>query len=129
MRASGPGGFGRADAPGAMSRLSFLRLIGAVLGSLRLTVALLVLSLVMIFVATLDQVHLGVWGVQQKYFHAFFVLAKIPGSELSLPIFPGGYLLGIALLINLVTAHACRFRLSWKKSGIWLTHLGLILLL
>jgi hypothetical protein len=83
----------------------------------------------MIFVATLDQVHLGVWGVQKKYFHAFFVLTKIPGTDLSLPIFPGGYLLGIALLLNLVTAHVHRFRLTWKKSGIWLTHCGLILLL
>ena len=99
------------------------------LASLRLTIALLSLSLIMIFVATLDQVHLGVWGVQKKYFHAFFVLARIPGSDLSLPIFPGGYLLGAALLANLVTAHAVRFRLSWRKSGIWLTHFGLILLL
>jgi hypothetical protein len=110
-------------------RPSFLRPVVAGLASLRLTIALLVLSLVMIFVATLDQVHLGVWGVQQKYFHAFFVLAKIPGTELMLPIFPGGYSLGLALLLNLITAHAYRFRLSWKKSGIWLTHSGLILLL
>jgi hypothetical protein len=95
-------------------------LLVATLASLRLTVALLCLSLVMIFVATLDQVHRGVWGVQKKYF---------PGTELSLPIFPGGYLLGWALLINLVTAHVTRFRLSWKKAGIWLTHCGLILLL
>ncbi len=105
------------------------RIVVEGLASLRLTVALLCLSLVMIFVATLDQVHLGVWGVQKKYFHAFFVLAKIPGTELSLPVFPGGYLLGLALLVNLVTAHVSRFRLSWRKSGIWLTHCGLILLL
>jgi hypothetical protein len=103
--------------------------LGTGLASLRLTIALLSLSLVMIFVATLDQVHLGVWGVQKKYFHAFFVLAQIPGTEVQLPIFPGGYLLGVALLVNLLTAHAYRFRLSWKKCGIWLTHAGLILLL
>ncbi len=110
-------------------RPSFVLSLGTGLASLRLTVVLLCLSLVMIFVATLDQVHLGVWGVQQKYFHSFFVLARIPGTELSVPIFPGGYLLGLALLVNLITAHLWRFRLSWKKSGIWLTHLGLILLL
>lgn len=110
-------------------RPSFPFLLAANLASLRLTVALLLLSLVMIFVATLDQVHLGVWGVQKKYFHAFLVLAKVPGTELSVPIFPGGYLLGGALLLNLVTAHAYRFSLSWRKSGIWLVHFGLILLL
>jgi hypothetical protein len=56
-------------------------------------------------------------------------MAKFPGTEFALPVFPGGYLLGGALLANLVTAHATRFRLSWRKSGIWLTHAGLILLL
>ncbi len=96
--------------------------------SLRLTVALLLLSLVLVFAATLDQVHLGVWGVQEKYFRSFFVLSQ-PHGGFVVPIFPGGYLLGGALIVNLVAAHAQRFRLSWKKSGIWLTHTGLILLL
>ena len=117
-----------ASAPGPGGP-SFARTLVAALASLQLTVALLGLSLAMIFVATLDQVHLGVWGVQQKYFHSFFVMAKVPGTDFTLPVFPGGYLLGGALLLNLVTAHADRFRMAWKKSGIWLTHAGLILLL
>jgi cytochrome c biogenesis factor len=45
------------------------------------------------------------------------------------PIFPGGYLLGILLLLNLVAAHIKRFHLTWNKFGINLTHLGIILLL
>jgi len=97
--------------------------------SLRLTVVLLVLSIALIFGATLDQVHLGVWGVQEKYFRSFFIFGRIPGTEFFFPVFPGGYLLGGALIANLLAAHFTRFRLSWKKSGIWLTHLGLILLL
>jgi ResB-like family len=102
---------------------------GRALASLRLTVFLLALSLVLVFAATLDQVHLGVWGVQAKYFHAFLVMARVPGTEISLPVFPGGYLLGGALVANLVSAHFLRFRLSWRKSGIWLTHAGLIILI
>jgi len=101
----------------------------AFFNSLRLTVALLILAILLIFAATLDQVHLGVWGVQEKYFRSFFIFSKIGGTGLSIPIFPGGYLLGALLLPNLLVAHFMRFRLSWKKSGIWLTHLGLILLL
>jgi len=97
--------------------------------SLRLTVALLLLSIVLVFAATLDQVHLGVWGVQEKYFRSLFVFANVPGTTFLFPVFPGGYLLGGALIVNLVAAHFYRFRLSWKKSGIWLTHIGLILLL
>ena len=97
--------------------------------SLKLTVVLLALSIVLIFWATLAQVQLGIWGVQEKFFHAFFVLGKIPGTDLPVPVFPGGYFLGSLLLINLIAAHIYRFRLDWKKSGIQLTHLGLILLL
>jgi hypothetical protein len=97
--------------------------------SLRLTVVLLTLSMILVFVATLDQVNLGVWAVQQKYFHSFLVMARVPGSDLAIPVFPGGYLVGGLLLINLVVAHLYRLKLSWSKSGLWLTHIGLILLL
>lgn len=97
--------------------------------SLRLTVVLLVLSMVLVFIATLNQVDYGVWVVQQKFFHTFFVMAHIPGTRIPIPVFPGGYFVGGLLLINLVTAHAYRFRISWRHSGIWLTHFGLILLL
>jgi hypothetical protein len=97
--------------------------------SLKLTIFLLVLSIVLVFWATLAQTDLGVWGVQQKFFHSLFVLAKIPGTELPVPIFPGGYFIGGLLMINLIAAQLYRFRYTWKKSGIWLTHLGLILLL
>jgi len=97
--------------------------------SLKLTVTLLVLSIVLIFWATLAQTDLGVWGVQQKFFHSLFVLVKIPGTEFPFPVYPGGYLIGGMLLINLISAHVYRFKLTGRKAGIWLTHLGLILLL
>ena len=97
--------------------------------SLQLTVVLLILSLLLVFVATLDQVNLGIWAVQEKYFRSFFVLWRVPGSDVQLPVFPGGYFIGTLLLINLVAAHLYRFALSWKKFGIQLAHAGLILLL
>jgi len=97
--------------------------------SLTLTVVLLALSLVLVFAATLAQTDLGIWAVQQKYFWSIFVMTRLPGTDLMIPIFPGGYLIGGLLLVNLVAAHAYRFRFEWRKSGIWLTHFGLILLL
>ena len=84
---------------------------------------------VIVFIATLDQVNLGVWAVQTKYFRSLFVMARLPGTDLAVPVFPGGYLIGGMLLLNLTLAHAYRFHLTWKKSGLWLTHFGLILLL
>ena len=41
--------------------------------SLPLTVALLALGIVLVLAATLDQVNIGIWAVQQKYFHTFAV--------------------------------------------------------
>ncbi|MBI5423212.1 MAG: cytochrome c biogenesis protein ResB [Opitutae bacterium] len=97
--------------------------------SLQLTVWLLILSMILVFVATLDQVNLGIWAVQAKYFRSFAVLWQIPDSNVSIPVFPGGYFIGGLLLINLVAAHVYRFSFTWKKSGIQLAHAGLILLL
>ena len=99
----------------------------AIFVSLRLTVVLLSLSIVLIFWATLDQVHLGVWAVQQKFFHSFLVFVK--AGDLQVPVYPGGYLIGGLLLVNLISAHVYRFKAGWRKSGIWLAHIGLIMLL
>jgi ABC-type transport system involved in cytochrome c biogenesis permease subunit len=95
--------------------------------SLRLTVWLLALAIALVFLATLDQVHLGVWGVRQKWFHSFIVIHLVKGVPL--PVFPGGYCIGGLLFLNLLAAHARRFRFSWKKSGLLLAHFGLLLLL
>lgn len=95
--------------------------------SLKLTVVLLVLGMILVFAATLDQVNLGIWAVQEKYFRTFFVLWKV--GDVPIPVFPGGYFIGGLLLVNLVAAHLYRFKRSWKKAGIELTHAGLILLL
>ena len=95
--------------------------------SLQVTVVLLALSIVLIFAATLDQVNLGIWAVQEKYFRTFFVLWDIKGFPV--PVFPGGYFIGGLLLLNLVASHLYRFKFTWKKSGIFLTHAGLIVLL
>jgi ResB-like family len=95
--------------------------------SLRLTVVLLALSALLIFFATLDQVNLGIWAVQDKWFKSFIVLQKY--KDVPVPVFPGGYFIGGLLLVNLVAAHIKRFAFTWKKAGIQLVHGGLILML
>ena len=97
--------------------------------SLRLTVVLLVMSLVLVFCATIAQVNLGIYGVQEKFFRSFVVWSEIPNTRLSFPVFPGGYLIGGFLMINLITSHVYRFKLTWQKAGIQLTHFGIIVLL
>jgi hypothetical protein len=58
-----------------------------------------------------------------------WVVTKVGGASARLPVFPGGYLIGSVLLLNLVAAHIKRFTLSRKKIGIFMIHAGLILLL
>ena len=99
------------------------------LTSLRLTVALLCLGLVLVFLGTLAQVDLGLYKAQNDFFRSFFVYWTPKGGGWKIPVFPGGYLLGSVLLANLVAAHIKRFRLEWKKAGIFMIHAGLILLL
>ncbi len=107
--------------------LTILRDLRDFFVSLKLTVALIAFSIVLILVATLDQVNLGVWAVQSKYFYTFLVWW--PLGTVSVPVFPGGYTIGGFLLINLLAAHIYRFRFTLRKTGIHLTHAGLILLI
>ncbi|MEO6245265.1 MAG: ResB protein required for cytochrome C biosynthesis, partial [Opitutaceae bacterium] len=95
--------------------------------SLKLTVVLLTLGMVLVFLSTLDQVHLGIWGIQEKWYRSFIVMHDTGSSRF--PVFPGGYAIGGLLLLNLIAAHIYRLKLTWKKAGIQLVHIGVILLL
>jgi hypothetical protein len=109
--------------------IRFLKAGARALSSLRLTVVLLSLSMVLIFFGTLDQVHLGIHAAQAKYFRSLFVLWQPAGSGWSIPIFPGGFLIGTLLFMNLVAAHGARFKLTANKIGIFIIHAGVVVLL
>jgi uncharacterized membrane protein len=97
--------------------------------SVRLTVALLVLGMVLVFWGTLAQVHLGLYQAQNEFFRSFLVFWQPKDSSLKIPVFPGGYLLGGLLLINLFAAHFRYYQATKKKIGIIMIHLGVVLLL
>lgn len=106
------------------------------LASLKLTVVIFALSIILVFAGTLAQVHAGIWTVVDQYFRSLFVRIElqifIPESvaELDGAIwFPGGLTLGVVMLVNLVAAHSVRFKFRKKRIGIIVTHLGVILLL
>ena len=97
--------------------------------SLKLTVTLLAFSIVLVFVGTLAQADEGLYGAQAHYFKQWIVIgAHLFGHKVPL-ILPGGYLLGVLLLVNLIAAHIYRFQLTTKKLGIQLAHAGVIVLL
>jgi len=105
------------------------------LASLRLTVALMAASIVLIFASTWAQIDRGILTVVGQFFRDYVVWIDlqiffprswdVPGR---FP-WPGGYSLGAALVANLLAAHTVRFKLSWKRSGIFMIHAALLLFL
>lgn len=99
------------------------------LTSLRLTVVLLAFGIILVWVGTVAQADEGLYQAQARYFKHWFVAGvSLFGHKLPIPL-PGGYLIGTLLLINLTAAHIRRFQWTWKKAGIHLTHVGIVLLL
>src|SRR6266581_741528 len=96
-----------------------------ILTSMRLTVVCLGVAVVLVFIGTLAQVDEGLYQAQARYFKSWMII-----RPLNLPlIFPGGYLLGVVLIVNLLAAHTARFQLTRKKTGLFMIHAGIILLL
>jgi len=99
------------------------------LASLKLTVALMAASMVLIFAGTWAQIDTGIWAVLEEYFRTAYVaiplsvfLPRDPElleqwallgqlAKVSVP-WPGGFLLGPLLLVNLLAAHILRFKIK-----------------
>ena len=114
--------------------LSFTDVASAIvspLASLKLTVFLLVLSIGVIFIATLQQASMNMWSVKHMHYDNWFVTIpfqsllierwfpdyqNVPGSF----VIPSGKLLIYALIINLIAAHVMRFRIKAKGVKLWL---------
>ena len=87
------------------------------------------LALVLVFWGTLAQVNLGLYKAQNEFFRSFLIYWQPAGSGLKIPVFPGGYLVGGVLVLNLIASQIRRFSFTASKAGLWMVHVGLILLL
>jgi len=123
---------------------NMIKSILAPLASLRLTVVMFVLAIALVFLGTLAQVDEGIWTVLSRYFRTgiawipFQALVRFgqvflgvsPDAQVSGSFpFPGGWLIGSVLLVNLLAAHAVRFKMTWKRSGILILHAGIVLMI
>ncbi|MEN7972385.1 MAG: cytochrome c biogenesis protein ResB [Verrucomicrobiota bacterium] len=87
--------------------------------SLKLTVVLLSLAMVLVFAGTLAQVDKGIWVVMDQYFRCFIAQIDLhvffPRSmdipDVWIP-FPGGFLIGFLLVVNLVAVHWANFKVQ-----------------
>lgn len=109
-----------------------------VLASLKITVVLFAMAIFIIFAGTMAQTQKDIWVVVHEYFRTAFAwidfqvffpksffppkvfpaLQRVPGGF----YFPGGWLIGAAMAVNLLAAHTRRFHI--QASGPRL-HVGL----
>lgn len=131
------------DRPQSIRQSFWLQLLKT-LASLQLTVVLFALAIGLIFLGTLAQKTAGIWTVIDRYFWSWVVFVDLqPTLEFGKIFFglskdakapdwavfpyPGGKLIGGLMFLNLIAAHIYRFRLTWKKCGLWVAHAGLML--
>ncbi len=114
-----------------------------ILGSLKITVAMFALGIVILFVGTLAQDEQTLVDVKNEYFNAWIsyiapdvflpitIFGKHGASSLVIP-FPGGATIGFILLVNLIAAKLTRFQMHAKGgkliAGLFFCILGSILM-
>src|SRR5688500_18337388 len=108
----------------AFSALDFLTQCMKSLASLKLTVVLFALGILVIFIGTLAQTEADIWQVVRDYFHAWIMWVDVnllfPKSffpnmpQINLPLIPlpGGMTVGVLMVINLFAAHGWRFKIQ-----------------
>ncbi len=88
-----------------------------------LTVSCLFLLMVLTFWGTLHQVQHGLYVTQHRMFNSWYftALGFIP--------FPGGRLVLWVALVNVLSVTFFRLQYNLRKLGLWLVHLGIIVLI
>jgi len=102
------------------------------LAGFRLASVLLLLLMVLTFFGTWEQTTAGLYATIQKYFtwKNFVVIPDIyiNGKLLPIPL-PGAYWVSALLFVNMLLGGVIKMRKGWKKSGILVSHLGILILL
>lgn len=95
--------------------------------SYALSCVLFFFLLLLTLLGTLEQVDVGLYETQKKYFESLFVVHYFFGK---LPLLlPGVRLLLILLFVNMTLGALFRLPRRWNRAGVYLAHIGIIVLL
>ncbi|MFP6764916.1 MAG: hypothetical protein VB858_14920, partial [Planctomycetaceae bacterium] len=129
------------ERPAGPAFINPLRLIVVRLSSLKLAVAMFACSLFLVMIGTLAQVDADIWDVVDQYFRCWIawiplrtmhpLFARIESiepirdffHELSPSIgiwFPGGFLIGAIMTVNLISAFLIKFHIQARGVRLWL---------
>jgi hypothetical protein len=95
-------------------------------GSFGLSCTLLLFLGLLTWLGTLEQVHMGLYDVQKKYFESLYLIHW--AGPVPIPL-PGAYLVMLLLFTNLVVGGVIRMRGKKSRVGILITHFGILFLL
>jgi hypothetical protein len=95
---------------------------------MQVTIVSMALLMALVVLCTLAQTDMGTFGAVHVYMRSFLVWRYFPGIPFAVPVFPGGALVGTVLVLNLLAALVKRIDRNFQKSGLWIAHLGLVLL-
>ncbi len=106
-----------------------------IITSFRLAVWILGISTLLVFLGTMAQVSQGLYDAQTRWFQSWWFVKRPtdPAWMWAVPIFPGGYTMGVLFLVNMLSAHFRRFQKPpggpLKMLGHYsIVYLGLLLL-
>lgn len=100
----------------------------SVLCSFQLTVVSMALLMALVLLCTLAQVEMGTQGAVDHYMRTWLVYWAPKESAWQYPVFPGGILVGLVFGANLTAIMFKRLSFTWAKFGLWIVHIGLVLL-
>ncbi len=97
------------------------------IASLKVTLVLLLLSMILVFAGTIAQKYAPTVEVQRRYFDSLLLFVKVGG--LNIPVFLGGFTLSVLLVINLLASLATDLWRKRSRWGLFIIHVGLVMLI
>ena len=98
------------------------------LASMYLALKLIALLMVEVLLCTFAQKYMGTLEAVNRFMRSWLVWWTPEGTSLTLPVFPGGALIGLLLGLNLIAATMKRLDFTKRLAALWLVHAGLVLL-
>lgn len=95
-------------------------------GSLGLAASMMSFLLLLTFLGTMDQMNMGIYQAQKKYFESLIVTDP---WGMGFAILPGGMLCMIIFTMNLLVGGILRLRLSKNNLGVFIIHVGIALMM
>jgi hypothetical protein len=122
--------------PSSKPSKSFGQKLFAIFSGFPLAVILMLILMLQTWLATLEQVDYGLHATLRKYFDpaAWYILGELRlpefmgGIALMIPM-PGGYWVLGLFFINLFLGGIIRARKGWKKTGVLISHSGILLMI